>query len=205
MAKMTIAAAVNIVSNQQPRGKAGRKAYHEATQRLKAAGVDLASKVAPEQQILIWQHAGAVRKYIAVAKFAEGKDLPKDDARARKLTSALDVLRNHGITVTRAAELEEILRRMAQARKKADRLSAHRNGGNKRKQDRTKIEQPEPQAEKDPYAEDNEDNANWREAKDGELQYYESRCPGDGEIVMMYPEYAEYIDGYRDTQAGIGC
>lgn len=205
MAKMTIATAIDIVSNQQPRGKAERKAYHEATRRLKAAGVDLTSSVAPDQQILIWRHAGHVRKYIAAAKFAEGKDLPKDDARARRLTSALETLRNHGITITRSAELEEILRRMTQARKKADTLSAHRNGGNKRKQDRTKIEQPEPQAEKDPYAEDNEDNANWREAKDGELQYYESRCPGDGEIVIMYPEYAEYIDGYRDTQAGIGC
>ena len=200
MAKMTIAAAVNIVSNQQPRGKAGRKAYHEATQRLKAAGVDLASKVAPEQQILIWQHAGAVRKYIAVAEFAEGKDLPKDDARARKLTSALDVLRSHGITVTRAAELEEILRRMAQARKKADRLSAHRNGNRKQK-----TQQPEPQAEEDPYAEDNAYGEEWRKKEESKIQYFNSRCPDDDEIVKMYPEYAEYIDGYRDTQAGIGC
>lgn len=201
MAKMTIAAAIDIVSNQQPRGKAERKAYHKATQRLKAAGVDLASSVAPEQQILIWQHAGAVRKYIAAAKFAEGKDLPKDDARARKLTSALDVLRNHGITVTRAAELEEILRRMAQARKKADTLSAHRNGNRKH----TKTQQPEPRAEEDPYAEDNAYGEEWRKEEESKIQYFDSRYPGDGEIVGMHPEYAEYIDGYRDTQAGVGC
>ena len=194
----TMAAAIDIISQGS---KADKKAYHKATRRLKAAGVDLTSSVAPDQQILIWRHAGHVRKYIAAAKFAEGKDLPKDDARARRLTSALETLRNHGITITRSAELEEILRRMTQARKKADTLSAHRNRGNRK---HTKAQQPEPRAEEDPYAEDNAYGEEWRKEEESKIQYFNSRCPDDDEIVRMYPGYAEYIDGHRDTQAGIG-